>query len=206
MEEKIIQFLRTRDYRFIKELGQGACGKTVLLHDDLINERFVCKKYVPLAEADRQTLCSNFVREIKLLHQVAHRNVVRVFNYYLYPRELAGFILMEFVEGADIEEYLAEFPEKINELFLQVVNGFSYLEGNNILHRDIRPQNILVRNDGIVKIIDLGFGKLIENSRDFDKSISLNWWCEPPKEFGDGVYDFSTEVYFVWNLFSQIIH
>ena len=47
MEEKIVEFLRKRDYRLIKELGQGASGKTVLLHDDVINEFFVCKKYLP---------------------------------------------------------------------------------------------------------------------------------------------------------------
>jgi serine/threonine protein kinase len=104
MEKKLIQFIRTRDYKLIKELGEGACGKTVLLHDDLINEHFVCKKYAPQSEDDRQTLFANFVREIKLLHQVSHNNVVRVFNYYLYPNEFAGFILMEFVEGSDIED------------------------------------------------------------------------------------------------------
>ena len=148
MKDAIIQFLRKRDYRLVKELGQGACGKTVLLRDDLIDEYFVCKKYTPHSETERETLFSNFVREVKLLHQVAHRNVVRVFNHYLYPAEHAGFILMEFVEGTDIEEYLADSPETINEVFLQVISGFSYLEANKILHRDIRPQNILVRQDG----------------------------------------------------------
>jgi serine/threonine protein kinase len=112
---------------------------------------------------------------------------------------------MEFVEGTDIEDYLTQSPEKINELFLQAINGFRYLEANNILHRDIRPKNILIRKDGTLKIIDLGFGKFIENSEDFDKSISLNWWCEPPKEFKDGLYDFRSEIYFVGKLFAQII-
>lgn len=205
MKEKIIQFIRNRDYRFVKELGQGACGKTVLLRDDVINEDFVCKKYAPHDESERPELFANFLREIKLLHGVLHPNVVRVFNYYLYPNDFAGFILMEFVEGTDIEDYLTSSPEQVNELFLQVISGFAYLESNKILHRDIRPGNILVRKDGTVKIIDLGFGKRIESADDFDKSISLNWWGEPPKELRNGVYDYRTEVYFVGNLFSQII-
>ena len=83
MEEKIIEFIRIRDYKLLKELGQGACGKTVLLHDDFIDENFVCKKYCPFSEDHRQELFTNFIREIKLLHQVYHENVVRVFNYYL---------------------------------------------------------------------------------------------------------------------------
>lgn len=205
MKEKLIEFIRKRDYIFVKELGQGACGKTILLHDDMINEHFVCKKYSPYSESHRQELFSNFIREIKLLHQIHHQNVVRVFNYYLYPDQLTGYILMEFVDGSDIDEYLEHAPEKTNEIFLQSVDGFRYLETNNILHRDIRPQNLMVRGDGTVKIIDLGFGKRVQYPDDFDKSISLNWWCEPPEEFSNAIYDFRTEVYFVGKLFEKII-
>lgn len=205
-EDTIIQFLRKRDYVLVKELGQGACGKTVLLHDVQIDEHFVCKKYVPFSETHRQELFANFVREIKLLHKIHHQNIVRVFNYYLYPDQFTGFILMEFVDGEDVDDYLTQFPEQTNEIFLQAISGFSYLERKGILHRDIRPGNVMVSDDGIVKIIDLGFGKEIRNSQDFKKSITLNWWCdEPPIEFENSRYDFGSEVYFVGKLFERII-
>jgi serine/threonine-protein kinase len=68
-----------------------------------------------------------------------------------------GYILMEYVQGMNIVEYLEIHPEEINEVFFQVVAGFAHLEENDILHRDIRPANILVTDDGTVKIIDLGF-------------------------------------------------
>lgn len=189
----------------VRPLGQGACGETVLLRDDLIDSLFVCKKYSPVSESLRQELFLNFLREIKLLHEVHHRNVVRVFNYYVYPDRQTGYILMEYVQGADIEEHLGANPETVNDLFLQAIDGFAYLESCQILHRDIRPQNILVRNDGVLKIIDLGFGKRAVVSADFDKSISLNWWCEPPTDFAEGLYDHSTEVYFVGKLFQRLI-
>jgi eukaryotic-like serine/threonine-protein kinase len=205
MQEKLVEFLRKRDYILVRELGQGACGKTVLLRDDILNEDFVCKKYSPFSETHRQELFSNFVREIKLLHQVFHQHVVRVFNYYLYPDQFTGYILMEYVDGEDIEEYLQKSPERTNEIFLQTIEGFHHLEVNSILHRDIRPQNVMVRDDGTVKIIDLGFGKRIKQPADFDKSISLNWWCDPPAEFENGVYDFKSEVYFVGKLFEKLI-
>ncbi len=205
-ENSIVQFLRKRDYALIRELGQGACGKTVLLHDVQIDEHFVCKKYAPYSEEHRQELFANFVREIKLLHKVHHQNIVRVFNYYLYPDQFTGFILMEFVDGKDVDDYLAQFPEQTNEIFFQAISGFSYLERKGILHRDIRPGNLMVSDDGIVKIIDLGFGKEIRNSKDFKKSITLNWWCdEPPIEFENSRYDFGSEVYFVGKLFERII-
>ena len=205
MENNIIEFIRKKDFEFVKELGQGACGKTVLLHDDIIEENFVCKKYSPVFEQDKESLFWKFVQEIKLLHLVYHLNVVRVFSYYIYPEHHTGYILMEFIDGYDIEEYLAKYPENINEIFLQTIEGFKHLESNNILHRDIRPQNILVREDGTVKIIDFGFGKQVLFEANFDKSISLNWWCVPPDEFTNHVYDFKTEIYFIGKLFEKLI-
>ena len=189
----------------VRELGQGACGKTVLLYDQQIDEHFVCKKYAPHSEEHRQDLFAGFVREIKILHNVLHPNVVRVFNYYLYPEQYSGYILMEYVDGLDIEDHLAGNPEHTNNMFLQAVAGFAYLERVGVLHRDIHPGNLMVRSDGMLKIIDLGFGKKIEHSADFDKSITLNWWCEPPIEFQLERYDFKTEVYFVGKLFQRII-
>jgi eukaryotic-like serine/threonine-protein kinase len=204
--DDIIKFLRRRDYKLIKELGQGACGRTVLLQDQELGEFFVCKKYHPYSEARRAELFNSFIREIKLLHRVLHDNVVRIFNYYIYPEICAGYILMEHIDGSDIDDYLINHPEKINEIFLQTLNGFRHLESNNIMHRDIRNTNILVRNDGVVKIIDLGFGKTVETPADFNKSITLNWWCELPEEFSNRIYDFRSEVYFVGKLFEKIIH
>ena len=165
----------------------------------------MCKKYAPHAEQFLCELFENFVREIKLLHRVHHENVVRVFNHYLYPESFTGYILMEFVDGKEIDEYIAEKPDEINEVFTQVVSGFTYLEAVGILHRDIRPKNIMVAGDGTAKIIDLGFGKEVRSSADFEKSISLNWWCEPPEEFADATYNFATEVYFVGKLFERLI-
>jgi eukaryotic-like serine/threonine-protein kinase len=205
MEEKIIQFVRSRDYVLVQELGQGACGRTVLPRDDQLGQMFVCKKYSPLPGLDKPTYYQNFVREIKLLHQLNHVNVVRVFNYYLYPESWSGYILMEHVSGQNVQTYLRLAPERANEVFEQAIKGFKHLEMSRVLHRDIRPDNLLVDEDGIVKIIDLGFGKKIDQNDDFDKSISLNWWCELPDEFRQSIYDYSTEVYFLGKLFEKIL-
>jgi eukaryotic-like serine/threonine-protein kinase len=202
---QLIKFIRRRDYKLVRDLGQGACGRTVLLHDEYIDKFYVCKKYEPYSEAKRQELFEAFVREVKLLHEIHHVNLVRVFNHYLYPEKCTGYILMEYVQGTTIDEYIATHPETVNEVFLQAISGFAYLEHSGILHRDIRPGNVMVRDDGVLKVIDLGFGKRVQTSTDFDKSISLNWWCEPPDEFNQGRYDFATEVYFVGKLFQRLL-
>lgn len=188
-----------------KRLGQGATGNTVLLYDPIINERFACKKYEPANPAHASRFFDAFIREIKLLHLINHPNIVRVFNYYLFPKQNTGFILMEYVSGMDIGTHLLISPENINDIFTQTIDGFAYLEKSGILHRDIRESNILVTSASVVKIIDFGFGKQTTSDIDYNKSISLNWWCDLPNEFKNSIYDFRTEVYFVGKLFEKII-
>ena len=205
MQEKIVEFVRKKDFQLVQELGQGSFGRTVLLYDSAINENFVCKKYSPIHKEHKDEHYKNFVQEIKFLYLVNHPNIVRVFNYYLYPEIKTGYIIMEHVKGQDIEEHLKKRPENVNQLFVQAVEGFAYLERNNLLHRDIRSQNIMVGENASVKIIDFGFGKRALKAEDFGKSISLNWQVELPNEFKNKIYDFRTEVYFVGKLFERLI-
>lgn len=111
---------------------------------------------------------------------------------------------MEYIDGTDLKTYLQGNPGAIDQLFLQTIAAFKHLEEKRILHRDIRPSNIMVSNDGVVKVIDFGFGKQIDSSDSFGKSITLNWAASEPKEFEDGKYDFCTECYFVGKLFQTI--
>ncbi len=207
MDKSEIRFLKQKDYKFIKELSRGGFGEAILINDETIGEDFVCKKYSPFYEEDKEVYYKNFVQEIKLLHLLNHRNIVRVFNYYLYPEKSTGYILMEYINGSSIDKFLQNNPDKIKDVFLETINGFQHLEGLQILHRDIRPQNILVTDQGIPKIIDFGFGKQMQFlEEDFGNSISLNWRYTPPSEFSLKVYDYKTEVYFVGKLFEEIIN
>ena len=205
MDKEVISFIRQKDYKYIKAIGRGGLGRTVLLQDPEIDEVFVCKKYEPIQGIESQEYYKNFVNEIKCLFLLYHRNIVRVFNYYLYPTKTTGYILMEYIKGVIISEYIEENPEAINDIFIQTIEGFKYLEERKILHRDIRNENILVNSDGVVKIIDFGFGKQIEKIEDFNKSISLNWWCPLPADFTQNSYTFKTEIYFIGMLFKYLI-
>lgn len=204
-QNKIVAFLRKKDYILLKPIGQGALGKTILLKDEIIDEVFVCKKYSPYYEEHTSIYFKNFVDEIKLLHKLYHSNVVRVYNYYLYAEKNTGYILMEYIEGKDIKSFCFQNPDLVADVFRQTIAGFCHLESNNILHRDIRPENVMVSDNGNVKIIDLGFGKKIEFDEDYEKSISLNWRFTPPADFDNKIYDFGTEVYFVGKLFEEIL-
>jgi len=205
MSEDIVKFIRRRDYKYIKELGRGGCGKTVLLYDDVIEQHFVCKKFEPEDPGLKEELYPGFMNEIRLMHQAYHPNCVRIFGYHIEPQHHIGYIIMEYVEGETVDKYIRLNRDAFESVFRQTVAAFRHLEDNSILHRDLRNTNILVRNDGTVKVIDLGFGKSVKTETDFKKSVSLNWPFTWPAEFLDQTYDFRTEVYAVGKLFLLIM-
>ena len=206
MNKQTIEFSKSKDYTFLDELGQGSTGKTILMRYETIKENFVCKKYETYYPEDKECYYDYFVNEIKILYKINHPNIVRVFSYYLYPEKYTGYIIMEYIDGTSINDYIKNNPNQINSVFEQVINGFRHLEGKKILHRDIRSSNILITNDGIVKIIDFGFGKKssVEDMTN-TKSITLAWICEKPNEFSSEIYNHQTEVYFVGMLFKQML-
>lgn len=110
---------------------------------------------------------------------------------------------MEFVSGHEFLDYLRESPSDVDRIFEGVVDGLAHLQSREVLHRDIRPANILVVANGVPKNIDFGFGKTVGTDlvKEEAKSISLNWWCDTPPEFSEGMNDYQTEVYFVGKLF-----
>lgn len=205
-----VEFGRAKKYRAVKVLGNGACGQTIQLHDDELGVDLVAKKYHPLPEIkgtpEYDEYLERFREEARILFRLNHPNVVRVFNFFDYQEHKTAYILMEYVSGANILEYIKTNPENASKVFEGIIDGFAHLEHKRVLHRDIRPLNFLVTSDGIPKIIDFGFGKQLEfNANINDKSISLNWWCKTPPDFSSGIYDFQTEIYFVGKMFEKCI-
>lgn len=204
----VINFDKRKTFRYVKKLGEGGTGDTHLLSDDTTDMLFAFKKYVPKDQRYIEEFYKRFVDEIKILFKISHPNIVRIYNTYLYPEKNTGYLQMEYIEGTSIDRY-SPFPwgKSWNEIFVDTISAFVYLEKNNILHRDIRPQNIMVDKEGIVKIIDFGFGKVLNPKDVNSNSIFLNWpVTEMPKEVEtEGKYDVVTEIYFVGKLFEKLL-
>ena len=205
---KIIEFDKiSKTFEYIRPLGVGGTGNTHLLKDNTTNMEFAFKKYVPKYEAQRNELYKRFVDEVKILFKISHPNIVRIYNYYLYPKAKTGYLQMEYVDGVSIDKYQPFIDSDWNNVFLQVIKAFKYLEENEILHRDIRPQNILIDKLGNVKIIDFGFGKILNKDKQDSNSVLLNWpVSKMPEEISlRGEYLNYTEIYFVGKLFEGIL-
>ncbi len=204
----LVEFNQSKYFKFVRELGGGGTGVANLFKDETTNTLFAIKKYQPSGNniKHKEDYYHRFVEEIKILFNLSHPNIVRVYNYYLYPNYLLGYLQMEFIEGVSIDEYARNNNIDLNGLFRSAINSFECLEKNSILHRDIRPSNILVDNNGELKIIDFGFGKVLDDGNR-PNSIILNWPATefPQEVINDHDYTLQTEIYFLGCLFKKLI-
>lgn len=209
-EGKVLKFEAMKSLKYIKELGSGGTGNTHLFKDETTDMFFAIKKYEPAPQniEYKEELYKRFVDEIKILFKISHPNIVRIYDYYLYPNRNVGYLQMEYINGTAIDKYEPlPWDKSWEEIFIEIINTFKYLEENKILHRDIRPENLLLDEHFNFKLIDFGFGKIINTSNIEEKnSVLLNWpVTEMPEEIQKAKeYDNKTEIYFVGKLLSNI--
>ena len=205
-EGESVRFKCDRDLVFVRELGRGGTGRTMLFKDETADLLFAIKKYDPTGSNDAQECYERFVQETLILLKISHPHVVRIYNYYFYPHAITGYIQMEYVDGVPINQFQPTSTMDAVQVFADVISAFEAIEAAGVLHRDVRPSNILVTNDGTVKLIDFGFGKKYAGESSLAKnSVCLNWPFEPPLEVSLGKYDRATEVYYVGKLFEYVL-
>lgn len=201
-----VEFNTSKKFKFIRTIGQGGSGDTHLFEDETTGILFAIKKYVPKGMNDNEENYLRFVDEIKILFKISNPNIVRIYNYYLYPEFKIGYLQMEYITGTTIDKF-EEFEngKSWNDIFLETITSFEYLENKNILHRDIRPSNILIDDYSKVKIIDFGFGKNINDAKQYKNSVILNWdVTEMPEDIYNETYDHQTEIFFLGKLFQKL--
>jgi len=215
-EGQEIQFQSfNQKFTYVKDLGIGGTGRTILVKDKLTGAFFAIKKFTPKQKEYIEDLYQRFIDEIITLNNVSHRNIVRIYTYYIYEDLRVGYIQMEYIDGSSIEDVFEfvslgfEEEDLPDKLFEQAISSFCYLEKQKILHRDIRVNNLLVDKSNNLKLIDFGFGKMLNPSKEFAESIILNWPATSmPEEIEkeSPFYDKATEIYFLGNLFNKLLH
>jgi tetratricopeptide (TPR) repeat protein len=147
-------------------LGRGGMGE-VYLAEDLRLERKVALKLLPaefIADAGR---VRRFEREAKAASALNHPNILTI--YEIDEVGQTRFIVTEFVEGRTLREQLKQAPPDLSaalEIALQLASALSAAHAAGIVHRDLKPENVMVRPDGLVKVLDFGLAKLTERGRD----------------------------------------
>jgi eukaryotic-like serine/threonine-protein kinase len=154
-------------YRLDRRLGIGGMS-TVQLAFDTRLERYVAVKLLAEHLAADDGFVARFRREALAAARLVHPNVVQVYDFGTDARSGRQFIAMEYVEGQSCAELLREHgrlhPEDVVEICSQACRGLDYAHRNGVVHRDIKPGNLMRNPEGIVKIADFGIAKAADDS------------------------------------------
>jgi serine/threonine-protein kinase len=150
-------------YNIIGELGQGAMGTVYKAVDPLI-DRVVAIKTINLSLAldEKDEYESRFYQEAKAAGRLSHPNIVTIYD--VGKSEEIAYIAMEFLQGRELRDILNDgkrMPvEQVINVVAQVAQGLAYAHEHGIVHRDVKPSNIMVVREGHVKITDFGIARM----------------------------------------------
>ncbi len=150
-------------YEILQLLGQGGMG-AVYKARDIELERTVALKLIRSDLASHPEILRRFKQELILAREVTHRNVIRIFD--LGQASGVRYITMDYVEGQDLRALLNEkgkfSPEEAVPIFLQIAAALEAAHQAGVVHRDLKPQNVMVDKDGRVYVMDFGVARSLE--------------------------------------------
>jgi len=185
-------------YRIAKLVGQGGFGAVYRAWDLSLSQPVALKENIDAGlESQRQ-----FEREAKLLAGLRHANLPRVIDHFIMPGQ-GQYLVMDFVEGRSLAALLAERGGPLSEAEVlpwirQVADALEYLHTSSppVIHRDIKPDNIIVTADGRAMLVDFGISKVYEANKGTTigaKAVTPGF--SPPEQYGQGRTDARSDVY-----------
>src|SRR3954453_3390133 len=154
-------------YRLERRLGVGGMA-TVQLAFDTRLERYVAVKLLAEHLAEDSNFVSRFRREALAVARLVHPNIVQVFDFGSDTSTGRNFIVMEYVDGQSCAEILRDrgplTPRDAVDILCQACRGLDYAHRNGVVHRDVKPGNLMRNTDGVVKLADFGIAKAAEQS------------------------------------------
>ncbi|MDI3290385.1 serine/threonine-protein kinase [Polyangium sp. 15x6] len=162
-------------YEPIKTLGSGGMGEIVLVHDQDIARKVAVKRLLP--EASDPVMLARFVDEIRTVGRLEHPNIVPIHDVGV--DELGRyFFVMKYVEGETLETIIRKLAdgdpdyhrrytfERRVEIFIDILSALAYAHANGVVHRDVKPANVMVGRYGEVVLMDWGIAKPVTAERD----------------------------------------
>ncbi len=149
-------------YEVIEEIGSGGMGSVYRVVDQQINEVMALKIIRPDIAMDSEVI-ERFTQELKTARKIAHRNVCRMFD--IGEDDGTHYITMEYVTGEDLRSLVKRIGQmtvsKTIDIAKQICAGLAEAHAVGVIHRDLKPQNIMIDRNGNVKIMDFGIARFV---------------------------------------------
>ncbi len=157
---------KLKNYEILETIATGGMATIYRGVQISLNREVVIKKLHPHLAEDANFV-KRFQREAAILAKLQHKNIVAIIDFFESGNE--QFIVLEYIKGRTLKELIND-KEKIPYsmsmyIMREVLQGLQYIHSNNILHRDMKPDNIMISEDGSIKITDFGLAYRHENVR-----------------------------------------
>ena len=160
-------------YSVVRTLGSGNMGVVLLVEKD---KKYYAMKILrresPGPISDNKT--KRFIREAEILAQIDHPNVVKIFDYGISEDEEVPFFIMEFVPGRPLNHHMMSNTLSLDEklsIIRQISDALDFVNGFGILHRDIKPGNILITDERHVKLTDFGIARVADSNLTITREV-----------------------------------
>lgn len=187
-------------FAIMSKLGSGGTSAVFLAQDLYHNERKVALKILSPRKAAIPSEMTKFLAESEMLIRFRHPNLVKGFKTGQYKG--LHYLVLEYLHGKTVQTMLEErgsLPEEeALDIILQIGDALAYIESQGILHRDIKPGNIVVLKDGTAKLCDLGYAQKIKSSETetVDETTSGTvHYMSPEQAMGKGNIDIRSDIY-----------
>ncbi|XP_061910731.1 serine/threonine-protein kinase Nek4 isoform X4 [Entelurus aequoreus] len=186
------------NYVFIRVVGKGSYGEVNLVKHKADKKQYVIKKLNLTTSSKRERRAAE--QEAQLLSQLRHPNIV-TYRESWEGADLQLYIVMGFCEGGDLYHRLKQqkgelLPERqVVEWFVQIAMALEYLHKRNILHRDLKTQNIFLTKTNIIKVGDLGIARVLENQNDMASTLIGTPYYMSPELFSNKPYNHKSDVW-----------
>lgn len=194
-------------FDIVKVLGQGAAGAVFLARDLSSSGDFVALKVLTNSAAFDENTRQRFIEEFRACQKIQHENVVRSYEYIELDDGVA--FTMEFVEGYDLSKLIYKRKygwDEIDSILQQILEALGELHRNNIVHRDIKLENVLITSTGIVKLVDLGLIRKMDQDGLTRTGVLLGTaQYMPPEYVNNGIYDQRSDLYAVGLLLYEVL-
>ncbi len=150
-------------YEIVEELGRGGMGNVYRVVDKKINEEIALKLLHPVVATEKGTI-ERFKNELKLARKITHKNVCRMYD--LHEEEGTPYITMEFVRGEDLKSMIRMTDQlsvgRALSIVKQICEGLAEAHRLGVIHRDLKPRNVMVDKEGNAHIMDFGIARSLK--------------------------------------------
>ncbi|WP_075089864.1 serine/threonine-protein kinase [Verrucomicrobium spinosum] len=149
------------DFEFVSLIDRGGMGAVYQARQKALG-RMVAVKLLPPALRNRRVFAERFLREARILAKLSHRHIVSIYDYGEIPGGGSMFYAMEYVKGTNLRHLMRKgemTPRQMLTIVTQICDALQYSHHKGVIHRDVKPANILIDEQGNVKVADFGLAK-----------------------------------------------